>query len=294
MSFKKIIAAVDFSEFSEKAVDYAIFLAQHFNARLTLLHAVVTRREYIEESFSLPEYEDFLSAAVEQSRERLTPYLKKAASNGVKADVKVSQYILPADAILDFIRENEDYDLIVMGTHGRSGLKKWVYGSVAEKVVRLSPIPVLTVHHEMETPAINKILLPVDFSDFSKNAVAFARPIAKKFNASIDFLHVIEQKMHPAYYAGGVESIFEADPGLQERSTKRLQEFVPYHPKNAQYAVEEGDAYKKIVEYAKTNGVDLIIMATRGVTGLEHLLVGSTAERVVQLAPCAVLTVERN
>ncbi|MCB0258715.1 MAG: universal stress protein, partial [Calditrichaeota bacterium] len=116
----------------------------------------------------------------------------------------------------------------------------------------------------------------------------------RQFDARLEFLFVLEQDLHPAFYAGGVGSLFTIDAELKQRTTDRLREFVGYTGENAAYRVLEGRAFNEIVETASSEDCDLIVMATRGLTGLEHLLIGSTTERVVRFSTVPVLTVGRN
>lgn len=292
MKVAKILVPVDFSEFSEKAVAYALYLAEKYAAHVTLVHALVLHYEDIEEAQQFKEYEKLAEIQEKRTRQQLRKHDQQADSQGISIDSKILRGISAADALLEFI-DDSDYDLVVMGTHGRTGVKKWLYGSVTEKVVQHSTVPVLTIHSAWEKLTIEKLLVPVDFSDYSKKAVEAAREFAKQFSARLVFLHVIGQEVHPAYYATSYDSLFLIDPQLQARSIKNLKEFTGGEIKNAEYVTREGRAYKEIVEYAKENECDLIFMATRGLTGLEHLLIGSNTERVVRLAHCPVLTLER-
>jgi nucleotide-binding universal stress UspA family protein len=292
MKIAKILVPVDFSEFSEKAVAYALYLAEKYAAHITLVHAMVLHYEEIEEAQHFKEYEKLVEFQENRTLQQFQKHNQQAGSQGVSIDSKILRGISAADALLEFINDS-DYDLVVMGTHGRTGIKKWLYGSVTEKVVQHSTVPVLTIHSAWDKLTIERILVPVDFSDYSKKAVESALEFAKQFNARLVFLHVIAQEVHPAYYATSYDSLFVIDPQLQARSIKNLKEFTGGEIKNAEYVTREGRAYKEIVDYAKENECDLILMATRGLTGLEHLLIGSNTERVVRLAHCPVLTLER-
>jgi nucleotide-binding universal stress UspA family protein len=294
MKFNKIIVPVDFSEFSDRAVTYALYLAETFSAQLTLLHAVVLHYEGADEITQFKEYEKLVELQEEHIHQQLQKHHQKATRKGISIDTKVVRGVSGADAILDFIINTENHDLIVMGTHGRTGIKKWLYGSVTEKVVQHSPIPVLTVHSSWDKYTIEKILVPVDFSDYSQKAAASSIDIAGGFNAQLVFLHVITQEVHPAYYATSYDSLFIIDPSLKERSIHNLKKFAGEGVPNSEFVVGEGKASREIVMYAEENNCDLILMATRGLTGLEHLLIGSTTERVVRLAKCPVLTLERD
>lgn len=292
MKIAKIIVPVDFSEFSEKAVAYALNLAEKYAAHITLLHAMVLHYEDIEEAQQFKEYEKLVEIQEKHALQQFKKHSQQANRQGIPIDSKILRGISAADALLEFIN-GSDYDLVIMGTHGRTGIKRWLYGSVTEKVVQHSTVPVLTIHSAWQKLTIEKILVPVDFSEYSKKAVEAALEFAKQFKARMVFLHVIALEVNPAYYASSYDSLFIIDPHLQERSIKNLKEFTGGETKSAEYVTREGRAYKEIVDYAKENECDLILMATHGLTGLEHLLIGSNAERVVRLAHCPVLTLER-
>ncbi len=295
MNFKKIVVPIDFSEFSDKALTYALQLAENFGAHLTLLHVIVLFQDDIDEEQRLEEYETLIKRREKRISEQMNVNRKKAHQQGIEVNTVILRGISAADAILDYLNENES-DLVVMGTHGRSGLKHLLYGSVAEKVVRLSPQPVLTVHRSVQKFNLKRILVPIDFSAFSRQATDYALFLANRFHAQIDFLHVIEQDIHPSFYASGAESIFDVDPGLRERVLKNMKEFLADQLTkeiNCQFHVSEGRAHKEIVEFSKENNTDLIVISTHGLTGLDYILLGSTTEKVVRWATCPVLTVKR-
>jgi len=293
MKFDRILVPLDFSEYSEKSLEYALSLAERYGAQLTLLHAIVLHYEDVEEEAHLKQLEEMVKIQEKNSYERLKLQHQKAGRRGVSVTSKVIRGVSAADAILEFI-DDHPHDLVILGTHGRAGVEKWLYGSVAEKVVRHSPIPVLTIHKSWSKPfAIRNLLVPVDFSDYSRIAIDAALSLVRKFNARVTFLHVIEQTIHPAYYAATIDSLFIVDPHLMERSIENLKEFTGGEVPGAEYVVKEGRAFKEIMEYAEEEACDLILMSTRGLTGLEHLLIGSTTERVVRSATCPVLTVGR-
>lgn len=293
MKFDNILVPVDFSEFSDKAVAYALYLAETHGSNLTLLHAVVLHQEDVEEEAHLLDYEELVKKKEAQIQRKMAGHNEQAGRRGVKINAVTVRGIFAADTILDYI-DDHDFDLVVIGTHGRTGLNKWLHGSVAEKVVRVSPVPVLSIHQNVTEYRIGKILVPVDFSDYARQAVEAALGISRQFDARLEFLFVLEQDLHPAFYAGGVGSLFTIDAELKQRTTDRLREFVGYTGENAAYRVLEGRAFNEIVETASSEDCDLIVMATRGLTGLEHLLIGSTTERVVRFSTVPVLTVGRN
>jgi len=292
MAFKNILVPTDFSQFSNKAVECALYFAEKYNAKITLLHSILLFQEEGNDGSQLEEYERFVKEKETEIEHKMNIHFQRAKKRGVDIASKVLRGFSAADTILEHLGEG-DYDLIVVGTHGRTGIKKWVYGSVAEKIVRFSRVPVLTTHAFENAYRIQKILVPVDFSDFSRKAVQYAKNLAKDFNTQLIFLHTIFNEFQPAYFTTGTESVLILDPELKKRSSEKLEEFVG-DVENATFVVTEGLAYQSIVDYAEDDNIDLVVMATRGLTGLDHFLIGSTTERVVRLSKTPVLTIERD
>lgn len=302
MKIKHILVPVDFSEYSDKAVEYALFLAETQGARVTLMHAIVLHQHDINEEAHLQEYEAIVKKKEQESYRQLRQQNKHAETRGITIESRIVRGVSAADCILEFVQK-QTFDLLVIGSHGRTGFKKWIYGSVAEKVLRLSPVPVLTTHHSLKKFVLDKILVPIDFSDYSKESIHVARDLAKHYNSQLIFLHVVEQPLYPAFYATSSSPLFVIDPRLREDALKKLRDFTgvedmkgssEYSTVNIEHLVLEGTVYQEIVGFAEEKKVDLIVMATRGLTGMEHLLVGSNAERVVRLASSPVLTLGRN
>ncbi|RMF68519.1 MAG: universal stress protein [Calditrichaeota bacterium] len=152
---------------------------------------------------------------------------------------------------------------------------------------------------EQEDPApadaLHRILVPIDFSDHSRSAIAYASEVAKLFGAKLQFLHVVEETIHPAFYATGKVSIFELVADLKDRTQRAMQKLRDelVDPKiETEYHVTEGRAARDISKFAAEHDSDMIVISTHGLTGIEHLLLGSVAEKVVRMAPCPVLTVK--
>jgi nucleotide-binding universal stress UspA family protein len=293
LNIKKILVPVDFSECSNKAVDFALHLGEKFNAHITLLHIVTLFHEDVNEETRLQDFEKIVQTKEQWINRKLKEHHNTADQQKVDVESVLQRGFTPADKILEYIQEN-NFDLVVMGSHGRTGIKHFLQGSVSEKIVRLSKIPVLTIHHSTKKYDPKVILVPIDFSKFSKIAVEHAMFFCRMFNAKIIFLHIIEQAIHPAFYASSIESVFQLDPELKQRTLKKLAEFVDTSEIQPEYLVLEGKAYKEIVEITKEKNVDLVVMATQGLTGLDYFLMGSTAERVVRMAECSVLTIARS
>jgi nucleotide-binding universal stress UspA family protein len=209
----------------------------------------------------------------------------------------VRRDVSPGPALLRYAEE-EDIDLIAMGTHGRRGASRVLLGSVAEEVVRRSDRPVLTVRGigaEQMPPAghIERILVPVDFSDYSREALRTAEAWAKLYGAQVHVLHVVEEDLHPAFYVGGVRSVYDVEPDLDDKVQQTLAEFVSSvveDPGAVETHVRTGSAPSEIAEFVKAEGMDLVTLSTHGRTGLERFFLGSVAEKVVRHVSCPVLT----
>ena len=292
MKFKKILVPVDFSDFSDNAVEFALLMAERFNAEVMLLHAVLLFEEDPDEEEHLEAYENLIQQQENERTKKMKPHHKSGEKRGVTVDSVLLRGVSAADAILDFM-SGKDFDLIVMGTHGRSGLGKWFHGSVTEKVVRFSRIPVVTVHKDYSREKIEKILVPIDFSEYSKIAIHQGKVIAEEFKAAIEFMHVVEQDAHPEFYYISSDPILKANPELKKHISENLKKYSAVSEEEAAFVVLEGKVHGQIVEYAEDNDIDLIVMPTRGMSDLEHIVLGSTTERVVRVATCPVLTVRK-
>jgi universal stress protein A len=138
---------------------------------------------------------------------------------------------------------------------------------------------------------ISRILVPVDFSDYSKAAVRYAQEFAAKFDAQIVLAHVVEQMVYPGDWMYPPLAGSEFAVEKKERLLEKLKELTAGASVKVKHIVKVGRAWHELLEIAKTEKVDLIIIATHGYTGLKHVFLGSVAEKVVRHSSCAVLTV---
>ena len=144
----------------------------------------------------------------------------------------------------------------------------------------------------MET-TINKVLVPIDFSDYSKSALRYAVNFAKSFNAEIILIYVVEPVIYPPDFSMGQIAMPSINTEWDDRAKDELQKLAKSEIIGAvkvKTIIKTGKPFVEIIETAKEENVDLIIIATHGRSGVEHILFGSTAEKVVRKAPCPVLT----
>jgi len=296
LTINDILVARDFSSVSDRALRHALDLAARTGATLHLLHAEVLH-EVENRTSDRPSPADDVDAFRDRLKE-----VGDAAPDALDAVsvVAVSRRdVSPGPALLNYAND-EDVDLIAMGTHGRRGASRILLGSVAEEVVRRARQPVLTVRGEKKAPtptpgSMNRILVPVDFSDYSREALRYAHEWAQLYGAQIDVLHVVVEDLHPAFYVGGVKSIYDVAPDLDDRVKTKLGEFVEGVLGSAgdvEAHVRTGSAPSAITEFVEDNEVDLVSLSTHGRTGMERFFLGSVAEKVVRHVTCPVLTVK--
>jgi len=298
IKIEKILYPADFSRCAGQALDHALHLARKYGAELHMLHAIVLHEDDPHSpSHHFPDLEEIHNRLKELAEAEMAAALKPRKTKGVKITMQQERGMSAAETILDYARD-KDIGLIVMGTHGRRGLGHLFLGSVAEEVVRHAGCPVLTVREEKKPAsvhALQRILVPIDFSEHSKGALAHARELAAAYEAELQILHVIEETVHPAFYMSGKTSIYDLRPDIRERAQKAMKKLFDETPgpkAAVQFLCADGRAHKAILEFAEKEKSDLIVIATHGLTGLQHLLLGSTAEHVVRRAQCPVFTVK--
>lgn len=141
---------------------------------------------------------------------------------------------------------------------------------------------------------IKTILVPIDFSDYSKNALRYSVNLAKKFSSKMFLIYVIEPMIYPADFSMGQVAVPTADLDMTQRAEEELNNLAKNEIDSSievKTIIKSGKPFVEIIETAAEVDADLIIIATHGHTGVEHLLFGSTAEKVVRKAPCPVLTI---
>ncbi|MFA7289305.1 MAG: universal stress protein [Melioribacteraceae bacterium] len=140
---------------------------------------------------------------------------------------------------------------------------------------------------------ISKVLVPIDFSEYSKNAFKYSVDFVKQFDAELFLIYVVEPIIYPADFSLGQVAIPSIDIDMQKKAEEELDSLAKQfinNNLNYKVVIKTGKPFVEINEYAREQDIDMIIIATHGHTGVEHLLFGSTAEKVVRKAPCPVLT----
>lgn len=293
---KRILFPTDFSRCASQALAHALHLARRHQAELHVLHALVlhgyTNGKTLSAEIDL----------IETQLEQLAADRMRSATKDLTAGIPVvvrekKRGISVAPVILEYADEH-DVDLIVLGTHGRRGLEHLFLGSVAEEVVRIASCPVFTVREAKEpipAKAIERILVPVDFSTHSQRALSWATELAEAYDARLQLLHIIEPIVYPSFYNLDKADFFNWMEGIEVEVIRQLHQFLeasggPEVP--ADHFVVRGRAATDIVDFALSKESDLIVMATHGLTGMKRLYLGSVCEKVVRRSTCPVFTVK--
>lgn len=293
----RILLATDGSQGSAVAVDYAFALARLWGASLTMMNVLECPPGLDPQN---PVNQLYLTELMKQSTNELIALKARAVDRGISVHTRIATGI-PSEEVLSASIE-EAQDLIVVGTRGKTGLAHVLLGSTAERIIRGAPCPVLAVRGTTKNEEsveqrrrhpgnLERILVPVDFSDGSLDALEYAALVAQRSKASLKLLHVLE----PISY--GLD--FTLPHGTQRESmkaehAKRLSDLasalasagVP-----SEFQIVGGLPIDSILDTARTQVADVIVMGTHGRRGLSHALFGSIAEAVLRKSSCPVLTV---
>ncbi|MDR9417957.1 universal stress protein [Gracilimonas sp.] len=320
MNIERILIPTDLSEKSNAALASADLFIEMFDCTVDLMH-VIPMSKYLGDSFDqigvpLNMNQDVYPKLIENQRKKLSGF----ANEHIDKKERRGEYIVtidrkPSDSILNQI-EKGNYDLVIMSARG-AHFADFFHGSATDKVVRRSKTPILTLSETMLLNKINTIVVPCDFSNNSLAAIPMAFDMAKKFGAKLELLNVIEM------YAHDVHGIEATTIGIDETAVYgglkgRLRSFFNEN-EEYNFEVKDGEenftdtivhkngeetsiefktvinksiaAHHEIVDYANENA-DLVIMSTHGRTGLSRMLLGSTAEQVIQHIKIPQITIK--
>jgi len=298
IDFTHILCPTDLSESSVRPLTYAAALARWYKSKLTVLHVVPTFDPIPMRSPSIAgDFQLVYPVPREQVLEELRRFADAA---GVGSD-EASLAAEPGDPSRSIVDQAVAIpaDLVVMGTHGRSGFERLLLGSVAEKVLRTAPCPVLLVPPHL-TAAIpddvrfKNILCPMDFSSGAMQALGFALDLARQADGSVTVLHVVEWLVEDEPRTQAHFNVPEYRQQLIEDARRRMKALVAEEPRNwsaIQDLVVSGRAHREVLRVASESATDLIVMGAQGRGGLGLALFGSTTQQVVRGATCPVMTV---
>lgn len=287
MPFKKLLCPVDFSPGSQQAMRVAVRLANEQDAELVLVHSWYLPPVAFSGEFMYPA--DVVQQLSDQAQRDLEAAVAEAGKLGAR---HVTSRLLagpPWQQIVDLVKHEPAFGLIVIGTHGRTGLARVVLGSVTELVVRHAPCPVLTVRPETKPLPFSHVLCPVDLSKPAHDAMGLAAELARPGGAGITLLHVLEL---PVSFGGELKPDFHREldarsAALLDRWTAELKTKVDVPVTQLTRLGRPGAQILAVLDEDPT--FDLVVMGSHGHTGASRLLLGSVAEKVVRHARCPVL-----
>ncbi|MBZ5565356.1 MAG: universal stress protein [Acidobacteriia bacterium] len=279
---KQILCPTDFSEHSAAALRAAGGIARAFDAKVMVLHA---------QRLEAPVY--FTKAQTQALRVQLRrgaraarDFVSKFATQYLPENVEHSVLLVeedPVRAVLEELKRTRA-GLLVMGTHGRTGLARIRLGSVTESVLRQVNVPVLTVGPQIKPTAalgtIRRVLCPVNYSDLAQTAFEHAAALAVKTGAELVLTHVLESEAHGNEAQALQELCDWVAPEVRQRCTVRE-------------VVKQGSPAEQIVAEAKNSRADVVVVGAHPRSFLGTVLFGSTTELVIRNAPCPVLSVIR-
>ena len=288
---KKILSAIDFSTFTDTIFSYSVALCKKYDAKLFLVHVTTDLTRLLEHNETALDVEALQNTNIRYAQERLHDLAKDLP---IENEILIRQGV-PADIISRLASEQRS-DLVITATHGKAGFKRFLLGSVTEKLIKTLHCPLLVLppqEHDLIPQAgfelkLKKILVGCDFSPDSKLAVDYGLSLAQEFQAELCLSHVIK----PSLYIKEREGIDK----LRNRLENELDTMVPEACRDwctAQTALLDGEPYIALMNFAKEQDIDMIVLGIRGHTLLEKLLVGSTTDRLIRHSPFPVLAVRQ-
>ncbi len=301
-AFKRILIATDFSDVSRRSLGYAVALARKYNAEAYVVHAPsAPAREPIPLE---PLPKDLDPQWLEAEKQ-----MKQFVEAGAMGDISHHDLLTrgPVADVLASLIESEHIDLLVLGTHGRGGLKKLVLGSVAEKMLRLVPCPVLTVGQNVSSEAggsgFERILFATDFGTGGARALLLAVALAHRYSAKLTIVHMIPTWQPilspPSVYGPAgcmADELMNWELKQRQECLAKLQQLLPRESKlmhEPEYVVNTDAPAEGILQAARQHDAALIVMgAHRALSpGAVAHLPWTFTHRVICEAECPVLTV---
>jgi nucleotide-binding universal stress UspA family protein len=297
---RQILCATDLSPASEPAWLMAQRIARAADAELLLLHVIPPVPIPMEGYLPPAMYRELMTGARREAEASLAAVAAGVAGPPLKLRTLVAEGS-PATRIVDVAAE-EAVDLVVVGTHGRTGLGRLLIGSVADRLLRTAKCPVLTVRAQPDgaTPVqgLRRILYVTDFSPASRAAWPWVLAFANATGAAVDLMHVAAQPVPDRHLSP--ETLGQMATLLREQAETEAERFLQDAARTwpgrlprerVTVLIAQGVTGEQVSRRAKERGADLIVMGTHGWSGLARWMLGSVAQDLIQTAPCPVLTV---
>ncbi|HYW35008.1 MAG TPA: universal stress protein [Balneolaceae bacterium] len=319
INIKNILIPTDFSENAARAYAPAQQLAKHYDAKIDVIHIIPTLRYFNDDLDTLNFYPEIEEDLYSRFHKKTSGKMERLMSEHFNTELRGTGIIeiapKPAKTITTYAADN-NYDLIMMAATGKDEANT-VRGDITEKVMRYSKVPVLSADHST-FEKIDRIMVPTDGSLDSLQALSWAVSLAVKYNASIRLFYVLEAKgllenegLKNEAFISDFENVYERiydivenfvrsspNEGIRlKKETHEKGKFIYGKADNAvaidmDVTIKEGvSAHQAITKYAPEHA-DIVVMAARGLSGINRLLLGSTTEKVVRHLELPILTIK--
>jgi nucleotide-binding universal stress UspA family protein len=303
IEIRRILCPIDFSEYSQRALDYAITIARSHGATITALH-VFAPAPVAALGPGPVVFAPIVLTAVEREQllADIEAFAEAESAPGITIDAIVQEGPPAARIVDQALRMSAD--LLVIGTHGRSGFERLLLGSVTEKVLRHASCPVMTVPRGLPDTVpttgvlYKRILCPIDFSESSLHALSYAIAMTEAADGQLTVVHVVSHEFENAADAAGVAygarmTVGEFLSRREEALRGRLGEAVAGANGrcSSDSLMTHGKPWREVLRIAAARQSELIVMGVQGRGAADLLLFGSTTQHVVRQAACPVLTI---
>ena len=292
----RVLLATDFSRCAARALEYALAITSWWKAELHVLHVL----EFL--PGMNPEY-PVNQMYLDQLRKEAAHHVNDIQKRAADASLPIRTIIdlgIPSQRI-EAVTAQLGADLIVMGTHGRTGLEHVLVGSTAERVIRTASCPVLTIKAGSDEPQqitvqadvakFRRLLIPIDFSASSLEALEYGVQFAKQLGSAVTILHALEPVAYGLDFTLGRSVEWREQKDHLQGRLEVLCALCTSNGVKAESVLKAGLPADSIREYVTLRKPDLTIMGTHGRRGISRMLSGSVAEGMLRLAPCPVVTV---
>lgn len=280
---RTVLLPVDFGDTATVAARAASRMAEALDATIVALYADSFLPPVAYADIPVAWYSENVEELKTAAAEKLGAFLREHVSPEVTLEARIVADT-PVHAILS-IATTEPIDMIVMGTHGRSGWKRALLGSITESVLHEANVPVLTIRHSEAEPfqgglGVKRILCPVNYSEVARAALARAVELADAFDAEIYVVHVVEADRH----------------GEHEGELEELRTWIPSEFRHRccyKELVVHGHAAEQVIDLSTKVDADMIVIGAQHRRFVDSTVIGTTTDRIVRHSPCPVLTVIR-
>lgn len=272
---KKILIPTDFSGCANAASEVGLQIAQEASACVNFIHLCHTPGDWVKLSIEEEQQYPETKQRIGQAKAELSKWIKYAKSLGVEAE-KTLAFTMEPEAILSHAEEH-DCDLIVMGSHGASGIKEWLLGSNTQHIVRNAKVPVLVIKPPAKGFSVKQLLFASDFQEDIRLAFARIFSFAKLTGACVRLLYITDSE----------------NPEKIKETKTRMENILKEYPeiRGKVHLFNAANVEKGILDFAKDNGIDLITIATHGRRGIKGLFAETITERLVNHSGIPVLSV---